>query len=203
MFEELTEKFEQIFKKLRGQGKLKEKNIEESMREVRRTLLEADVNYKIAKDFIKNVKEKSLGTEVLGSISPGQKIIKIVHDELVELLGGVASELNFHGNPMVIMLCGLQGSGKTTTAAKLAVLAQSRGRHPLLMSVDIHRPAAMDQLRILSKSIGISFFEPPPGKDAAEIAKKGLKECSSTKYDLLIIDTAGRLHVDDEKYFTG
>ena len=198
MFEELTEKLERIFKNLRGQGKLTESNIHDALRDIRRSLLEADVNFKVAKRFIARVEEKALGKEVIASISPGQMIVKIVHDELVELLGGRETELQVKGSPEIIMVCGLQGSGKTTSAAKLARFLHKKGRMPLLSSVDVHRPAAIEQLRVLAHSENLAFFDPWKEGDPERIARESLAELSRRSADLLIMDTAGRLHIDTE-----
>ena len=159
MFEELTLKLDKAFKKLRGRGKLTEKNIADSMREIRRVLLEADVNYKVVKDFIANIQEKAIGTDVLQSITPGQQVIKVVHEGLIDLLGQANVPIKIGDTqPSVIMMVGLQGSGKTTTAAKLGVLLHKKGRNPLLVAADIYRPAAIDQLKMLGQSIDIPVF---------------------------------------------
>ncbi|RUM35818.1 MAG: signal recognition particle protein, partial [Desulfobulbus sp.] len=160
MFENLTDRLEGVFKKLRGHGKLTEENIQDGMREVRRALLEADVNYSVVKDFIASVTEKAVGREVLSSLSPGQQVVKIVHDELVELLGGKTEGLRLDGRqPVTIMMAGLQGSGKTTTAAKLAKQLKEQGRKPLLVPADVYRPAAIEQLRVLGEQIGVEVFD--------------------------------------------
>lgn len=197
MFNELTEKLEHIFKNLRGQGKLTEVNIRDALRDIRRSLLEADVNYKVAKKFISRVEEKALGTNVLASITPGQMIVKIVHDELVELLGGKISDFQIKGSPEIIMICGLQGSGKTTSAAKLAHHLRKLGKRPLLASVDVYRPAAIEQLRILAESEGIAFYNPGNERDPEKIVTAALKTIRENNADVLILDTAGRLHIDD------
>jgi signal recognition particle subunit SRP54 len=197
VFGELTEKLEGVFKKLRGHGKLTEKNIQDAMKEVRLALLEADVNYRVVKRFIKDVTEKSLGSEVLQSISPGQQIIKIVYDQLVELLGGEVSEMVIASSPPTkIVLVGLQGSGKTTMCGKLAKFYRRKSKSPLLVAADIYRPAAVDQLKTLGKSIDIPVFyidKAPP-----EISRKALDYASEHNHDVVIIDTAGRLHIDDQ-----
>jgi len=198
MFEELTEKFEQIFKRLKGQGKLTESNIRDAMREIRRSLLEADVNYKVARRFIKNVEGKALGQEVLASITPGQMIVKIVHEELVRLLGGTAAEMNILGSPEVIIVCGLQGSGKTTSVAKLAYLLRKRGKRVLVSSVDIHRPAAIEQLRILAEKHDIPHALSADTSDPLRIARMAREMLESSESEILIMDTAGRMHLDDE-----
>jgi len=198
MFGELVDKFDDIFKKLRGAGKLTEKNIRDSLREVRRALLEADVNYKVARDFIKSVEKKAVGEEVLKSIKPGQQIVKVVHDELVKLLGEKAEPLMPPDQaPTIYMICGLQGSGKTTLSGKLALTAKQKGKQALLVAADIYRPAAVKQLEIIGKSIGVETFslenEKPP-----KICRKAKEYAEKNFIDLVILDTAGRLHIDEE-----
>ncbi|NIP42368.1 MAG: signal recognition particle protein [candidate division Zixibacteria bacterium] len=196
MFDELTDKLEGVFKKLRGHGKLTEGNIKDAMKEVRLALLEADVNYRVVKRFIKDVTEKSLGAEVLQSISPGQQIIKIVHDQLVEVLGGEAEEMTIASSPPTkIVLVGLQGSGKTTMCGKLAKFYRKKNKSPLLVAADIYRPAAVDQLKTLGKNIDIPVFH--IDKDPPKISKKALDFAYDKNNDVVIIDTAGRLHIDD------
>ncbi|HVP06268.1 MAG TPA: signal recognition particle protein [Candidatus Acidoferrum sp.] len=198
MFANLSDKLEAVFKKLRGAGKLSEKNIRDSMREVRQALLEADVNYKVARDFVKTVEEKAVGTEVLQSIEPGQMIIKIVHDELVTLLGGKAVPLApIDKTPTVYMLCGLQGSGKTTLAGKIALMAKRKNKKAMVVAADIYRPAAVKQLKVLADSIGVAHFQLDNAKPP-EICKEAVKHASKNFVDLVILDTAGRLHIDDE-----
>lgn len=198
MFQELGEKLETVLRNLRGQGKLTEKNIADSLREVRRALLEADVNYKVVKQFIEDVQTRAVGREVLKSITPGQMIIKIIYDELVKLMGPTDSSLRI-GNeiPSAILLCGLQGSGKTTFAGKLALHLRKKGHNPLLVAADVYRPAAVDQLRVIAKSLGMAVYEEPTA-DAVGIAKNGVLHARKTMHDVAIIDTAGRLHIDDE-----
>ncbi|RKY81624.1 signal recognition particle protein [candidate division KSB1 bacterium] len=198
MFEELIEKLDTSIRNIRGIGKITEKNISEPLRMMRRALLEADVNYKVAKDFIQAVKEKALGTEVAPKVSPGQQLVKIVYDELTGLLGGTNSPLR-EGNipPSVIMVVGLQGSGKTTFAGKLGFYLKKRGKNPLLASVDIYRPAALKQLEITGKSSGIPVYT-EESDDAVEIAKRAVEKARKESFDTLILDTAGRLHVDNE-----
>jgi len=198
MFDELTDKLEAVFKKLKGQGKLTEKNIKDALRDIRRSLLEADVNFRVAKTFIKNVEKKALGTEVLNSITPGQMIVKIVHDELVSLLGGSAVELKIEGPREIVMVCGLQGSGKTTSVGKLARYLDKRGKKTIVTSVDVHRPAAIEQLRVLSRNSGINHYLPSDTSDPGLIARGALEILDGNSYDVLIVDTAGRLHVDDD-----
>ena len=198
MFDELSEKLERVFKNLRGQGKLTDSNIKDALRDIRRSLLEADVNFKVAKKCIARIEEKALGTEVLTSITPGQMVVKIVHDELVELLGGHVVNLQVKGSPEIFMVCGLQGSGKTTSVAKLALYLRKTGRRPLLTSVDVHRPAAIEQLRVLAKNENISFFDPGKENHPDKIARDVLVELSRHDHDVLIMDTAGRLHIDED-----
>ena len=198
MLQELGEKFEAVLRKLRGQGKLTEKNIADGLREIRRALLEADVNYKVAKQFIADVEQRALGQDVLKSVTPGQMIVKIMHDELVKLMGEKEAPVRFgHSTPGILMLCGLQGSGKTTLAGKLANHFRKKGRNPLLIAADIYRPAAVDQLKIIGKSINTPVYS-EDSKDAAAIAKHGISYARQHMIDTVIIDTAGRLHVDEE-----
>lgn len=197
MFEELTSKLETAFKKIRGQGKLTEKNISDALREVRRILIDADVNYKVAKEFIEKVEKKSLGKEVISSITPGQLIIKIINDELIELLGGTTSPLVFSNvPPSVYLLAGLQGSGKTTFAAKFANYLKKAQLKPLLVACDIYRPAAVEQLKQLGKQINVEVFH--IDKDAVEIASQAIKYAKENNFNAIVIDTAGRLHIDEE-----
>jgi signal recognition particle subunit SRP54 len=200
MFESLTEKLELTFKKLRGQGKITEKNIDEALREVRLALLEADVHVKVVKNFLETVKSKSLGQEVLQSLTPEQQFIKIVRDELVGLLGGEHHEIDLKtAPPAVIMLVGLQGSGKTTTLAKLARhLRKDKKRSPYLVPADIHRPAAIEQLKILGREIELPVHDSDPGVSPVVLCQEALEEARKRFCDVLLIDTAGRLHIDDE-----
>lgn len=200
MFETLTEKLELTFKKLRGQGKISEKNIEEALREVRLALLEADVHVKVVRDSLDSVKAKALGQEVLRSLTPEQQLIKIVKEELAALLGGEQSELELKGAPpLALMLVGLQGSGKTTTAGKLALfLRKEKKRNPYLVSADIYRPAAADQLEILARELHLPFHPVEPGASPVKICSEALKEARKRFLDTVIIDTAGRLHIDEE-----
>jgi len=200
MFESLTEKLELTFKKLRGQGKITEKNIDEALREVRLDLLEADVHVKVVKNFLETVKSKSLGQEVLQSLTPEQQFIKIVRDELVGLLGGEHHEIDLKtAPPAVIMLVGLQGSGKTTTLAKLARhLRKDKKRSPYLVPADIHRPAAIEQLKILGREIELPVHDSDPGVSPVVLCQEALEEARKRFCDVLLIDTAGRLHIDDE-----
>ena len=196
MFEELTIKFESIFKKLTGRGKLTENNIQDALKEVRRALLEADANYKVVKDFIESVREKALGEKVLSSITPGQQFVKIVYDELTSLLGSKYQEVKFSSvPPSVWMLVGLQGSGKTTACGKLAKYYRKKGRRPLLVAADVQRPAAVEQLKILGKNIDIPVFS--SNQNPIKICEDAVEEAKDKGFDLIIIDTAGRLHIDE------
>jgi len=197
MFENLQEKLESALKRLRGQTKITEENVEEALVEVRRALLEADVNLQVTKKFVENVKQKAIGKEVKGRLLPEQLIVKLVHDELVEIMGNKVSELTFSSHPpTVILVAGLQGSGKTTFTAKLAKSLRKKGRQPLLVACDVHRPAAIDQLQTLGKSIAIPVFT-GEGKDAVQIAKDSLAYSKKFARDIVIIDTAGRLTIDE------
>ncbi len=199
MFENLTDKLESTFKNLRGHGKLTEENIAEAMEEVRTALLEADVNYQVAKTFVANVTEKAVGGEVSRSLLPGQQVIKIVHEELVQLLGGSTEQIDLDGRqPVTIMLAGLQGSGKTTTSGKLAKLLKGKGRKPYLVPADVYRPAAIEQLQILGQQLDIPVHPSTTSENPVEICRRALAEAAVKDYDTLIIDTAGRLHVDEE-----
>lgn len=198
MFQELTEKLDSIFKKLRGHGKLTEQNIETAMREVRRVLLESDVNYKVVKDFIARVTSKAVGQTVMKSITPGQQIIKIIHDELIELLGRADVPLNFASfPPSIIMLVGLQGSGKTTFAGKLARLLKQQGKNPALVAADVQRPAAIEQLKIVGQANGFPVYHETMSTPI-RICKNAIGFCRKNGNDVAIFDTAGRLHVDQE-----
>lgn len=199
MFENLTERLDGVFRKLRGYGTLSEENIAEAMREVRTALLEADVNLQVVKDFIASVTAQAVGQEVAGSLSPGQQVIRVVHDELVALLGSQAEPLRLSGRqPVIIMMAGLQGSGKTTTSAKLARLLKEKGRKPFLVPADIYRPAAIEQLHILGEQIGVPVFASTPAQKPADIARQAEAQAITAGYDTLILDTAGRLHIDAE-----
>lgn len=198
-FEGLSSKLQDITRKLRGKARITELDLKEMLREVKLALLEADVNYKIVKDFISSVQEKALGQDVLKSLTPGQQVIKIVKDELVELLGGEESKINFTPNPpTVIMLVGLQGSGKTTTAGKLANLLRKQGKKPLLVACDIYRPAAIKQLQVVGKQLDIPVYANETSKDVVHIAKQAMSVAISKMNDVVILDTAGRLHIDEE-----
>ena len=196
MLEQLSQNLEGVFKKLRGQGKLSEANISDAMREVRRALLEADVNYKVVRTFINSIKEKALGFEVLRSITPGQQIVKIIHEELIVLLGEKTADLELSGSPAIILLVGLQGSGKTTTAAKLARNLRKSGRQPLLVACDVYRPAAITQLQVLGKQLDIPVFADEGNQDVVQIAQAAIRESVRYPANVVIVDTAGRLHID-------
>ena len=198
-FEGLSSKLQDITKRLRGKARITESDLKEMLREVKLALLEADVNYMIVKEFIASVQEKALGQDVLKSLTPGQQVIKIVKDELVELLGGTESKINFTPNPpTVIMLVGLQGSGKTTTAGKLANLLRKRGKKPLLVACDVYRPAAIKQLQVVGAQLNIPVFANEQSKDVVHIAKQAMSTAMSKLNDVVILDTAGRLHIDEE-----
>ncbi|MFO7616625.1 MAG: signal recognition particle protein [Bacteroidales bacterium] len=198
MFENLSERLEKSFKLLKGQGKITEINVAETLKEVRRALLDADVNYKTAKDFTTTVKEKALGQDVLLSLKPSQLMVKIVHDELVALMGGDKTDINLKGNPTVILIAGLQGSGKTTFSGKLAhFLKTKRGRQPILVAGDVYRPAAIEQLRVIGEQAGIPLYTEDGVVDPVSIAKNGIRHARQHGFDLVIVDTAGRLAVDE------
>ena len=199
MFESLSEKLEGIFKKLKGRGFLKEADITEAMKEIRMALLEADVNFKVVKDFTEKVKQRSVGKEVIESITPGQQVVKIVHDELCALMGGGFRKINLAPNPpTIIMLVGLHGSGKTTTSAKLANNFKKDGRRPMLVALDTGRPAAIDQLKALGLQIDVPVYATRPGDDPVRIFSEALRKSNQEGRDVLILDTAGRLHIDDQ-----
>src|SRR5438093_91325 len=195
MFESLSGKLQNAFRNLRGLGKISEENIGESLREVRMALLEADVNFNVARDFIERVKTKSVGVEVIQSIQPGQQVVKIIHDELVELLGATNAALNLGGNPTCLLMVGLHGSGKTTSSGKLARLLLKQGRQPLLVAADVYRPAAMDQLETLGRQIEIPTFVKRGETDVQKIAREALDFARANNRNTLIFDTAGRLQI--------
>lgn len=198
-FEGLSYKLQDITRKFKGKARVTESDLKEMLREVKLALLEADVNYKIVKDFTASVQEKALGQDVLKSLTPGQQVVKIVKDELVELLGGTDSKINFSSNPpSIIMLVGLQGSGKTTTAGKLANLIRKQGKKPLLVACDVYRPAAIKQLQVIGSQLNIPVFSNENSKDVVHIAKQAMSEAISNLNDVIIIDTAGRLHIDQQ-----
>ncbi|MCS7309436.1 MAG: signal recognition particle protein [Armatimonadetes bacterium] len=199
MFESLTEKLQKVFRRLSNQGKLTEQDVNDALREVRIALLEADVHFKVVKDFIARVRERAVGQEVLESLTATQQVIKIVHEEMVSLLGDGAEGIRFASKPpTVILLCGLQGSGKTTSAAKLALWLRKQGRRPLLVAADVHRPAAVQQLKVLGHNLQIPVFAMDDSKDAVRIAHEALQHALLQGHDVVILDTAGRLHIDEE-----
>jgi signal recognition particle subunit SRP54 len=198
MFENLSDKLDSVFRKLKGHGKLSEKNIEEGLKEVRMALLEADVHYRVAKQFIADVKQRALGREVMASLTPGQQVIKIVNEELTELMGSSHEDLNLSGpSPVALMLVGLQGSGKTTTAGKLAVFLRNKGRIPFLVPADVYRPAAIDQLEKLGSQLEVPVFASSVDMDPVQICREAKTAAHRQGCDTLLIDTAGRLHVDE------
>jgi len=197
MFESLSGRLQTITQRLRGKARITEADLDVALREIRLALLEADVNFRVVKDFVAHVRERALGSDVLVGVNPGQQIVKIVHDELVEVLGGDRHHLSLDARPAVVMMVGLQGSGKTTTAAKLAVRLRKEGRRPLLVAADVYRPAAVDQLVQLGDHIGAEVHTRPIGTPALEVARSGLEVARQRGHDAMILDTAGRLHVDD------
>ncbi len=198
MFDALAERVQSVIEKIGRKGRIDEETLEKGLREIKLALLEADVNYKVVSNFIKDIKEKALGAEVIKGVNPAQQLVKIVHDELVEALGGESAKLELKGKPAVILLIGLQGSGKTTTAAKLANYLKKQGKKVLATSADVYRPAAMLQLKKLGDKIGVPVFLEEGERDAVKIAKDALKKAKDEGYDVLIVDTAGRLHIDQE-----
>ena len=198
-FEGLSSRLQEIIRKMKGEARITESNMKEMLREVKLALLEADVNYKIVKEFISNIQEKALGQEVMKSLKPGEQVVKIVKDELVQLLGGTESKLNISPNPpTIIMLVGLQGSGKTTTAGKLANLLRKQGKKPLLVACDVYRPAAIKQLQVVGGQLNIPVYSDENSKDVVAIAKRAINVAISKLNDVIILDTAGRLHIDNE-----
>ncbi|MGP1422219.1 MAG: signal recognition particle protein [Tannerella sp.] len=199
MFENLSDRLERSFKLLKGEGKISELNVAETLKDVRRALLDADVNYKVAKQFTDTVKAKAMGQDVLTSLKPGQLMVKIVHDELAALMGGAAAEFNLTGSPSVVLMAGLQGSGKTTFSGKLAnMLKSKKGKNPLLVACDVYRPAAIDQLHVLGEQIGVPVYSERENKNPVDIALHAILEAKKTGRDLVIIDTAGRLAIDEQ-----
>ncbi|WP_167619391.1 signal recognition particle protein [Maribellus sediminis] len=199
MFENLSDRLERSFKLLKGQGTITEINVAETLKDIRRALLDADVNYKIAKKFTDDVKDKALGQQVLTAVKPGQLMVKIVKDELAELMGGKAAEIELKSKPAVILMAGLQGSGKTTFSGKLAnLLKKKQGRHPLLVAGDVYRPAAIDQLKVLGEQIGVPVYTEEGNMDPVKIAKAAIQEAKAKGHDVVIVDTAGRLAVDEQ-----
>ena len=197
MFNNLSEHLESAFKNLKGQARITDLNIANTIKDIRRALIDADVNFKIAKEFTDKIKDKAIGEKVLNSISPGQLMVKIVQDELTELMGGTASEFNITGNPAVILIAGLQGSGETTFTGKLASYLKSQKKSPLVVAADIYRPAAIDQLTVLAEQIGVDIYKEPDTKDAVLIVQNAIKEAKATHKNVVIIDTAGRLAIDE------
>jgi signal recognition particle subunit SRP54 len=198
MFENLTDRLESAFKQIKGEGRITDLNIAATVKDIRRALVDADVNYKIAKEFTDKVKDKALGHKVLNAVSPGQLMVKIVKDELAELMGGTESDFNAKGNPAVILIAGLQGSGKTTFSAKLANYLKTKQRFsPMLVAADIYRPAAIDQLKVLGEQIQVDVYSEPENKNAVQIATNAIKEARSKNKNVVIIDTAGRLAIDE------
>ena len=199
MFENLSDRLERSFKILKGEGKITEINVAETLKDVRRALLDADVNYKVAKNFTDTVKAKALGMNVLSAVKPGQLMVKIVHDELAELMGGKAAELKLEGRPAIILMSGLQGSGKTTFSGKLANMLKTKNRKkPLLVACDVYRPAAIEQLKVVGETVGVPVYTEPDNKNVVEIANNAIKEAKEKGNDVIIVDTAGRLAVDEE-----
>lgn len=199
MFENLSDRLERSFKILKGEGKITEINVAEILKDVRRALLDADVNYKVAKSFTDTVKKKALGMNVLTAVKPSQLMVKIVHDELAELMGGEAAELRLNGRPSIVLMSGLQGSGKTTFSGKLAnMLKQKQHKNPLLVACDVYRPAAIDQLKVVGEQVGVPVYSEPDNKNVVEIANNAIREAKAKSYDVVIVDTAGRLAVDEE-----
>ena len=199
MFENLSERLERSFKILKGEGKITEINVAETLKDVRRALLDADVNYKVAKSFTDTVKQKALGMDVLTAVKPGQLMVKIVHDELATLMGGTAAELHLEGHPAIILMSGLQGSGKTTFSGKLANMLKNKNhKKPLLVACDVYRPAAIEQLGVVGQSVGVPVYTEPGNKDVVAIAMGAIREAKAKGNDVVIIDTAGRLAVDEE-----
>ena len=199
MFERLSERLERSFKLLKGQGRITEINVAETLKDVRKALMDSDVHYKVAKSFTDTVKKKAMGQNVINAIKPSELMVKIVHDELTALMGGDATGLNLAGKPAVILMSGLQGSGKTTFTGKLAQrLKNEKGMRPLLVACDVYRPAAIDQLKVLADSIGAQVYTEDGVKDPVGIAKRGIEFAKANGFDLVIVDTAGRLAVDEE-----
>ena len=199
MFESLSQKLNTIFNKISSKGRISERDIEETLKEIRLALLEADVNFKVVREFIENIRVKAVGSDLLKSISPGQQVVKIVNDELVNILGSGSSKLiNADKTPSILMLVGLQGSGKTTTSAKIANFLNKNGQKPLLVACDVHRPAAIDQLEVLGQKLGVAVYSQKDTDDPVDICRNAIKRAQSSDYSWVILDTAGRLHVDEE-----
>lgn len=197
MFENLSERLDSAFKQLKGEGRINELNVANTVKEIRRALVDADVNFKIAKEFTDKVKDKAMGQKVLTAVSPGQLMVKIVKDELADLMGGSESDFNVNGNPAVVLVAGLQGSGKTTFSGKLANYLRSKGKSPLLVAGDVYRPAAIDQLKVLGAQINVDVYSEPENKNPVEIARAAIREARAKNKNVVIIDTAGRLAVDE------
>jgi len=197
MFENLSERIASAFKQIKGEGRITDLNVANTIKDIRKALLDADVNFKIAKEFTDKVKEKAIGQKVLTAVSPGQLMVKIVQDELTELMGGEASGLDTNGSPAIILIAGLQGSGKTTFSGKLANYLKSKGKSPLLVAGDVYRPAAVDQLKVLGGQIGVDVYAEPENKNPKEIAENALKQAKATNKNVVIVDTAGRLAIDE------
>ena len=198
MFESLSERLDRSFKILKGEGRITEINVAETLKDVRKALLDADVNFKIAKTFTDTVKEKALGQNVLTSVKPSQLMVKIVHDELAELMGGQSVDVNLKGNPAIILMSGLQGSGKTTFSGKLAnLLKNKRGKRPLLVACDVYRPAAIEQLKVLGEQLQVPVYSEPENKNPVAIAEAAIKFAKQHYHDVVIVDTAGRLAIDE------
>ena len=199
MFENLSDRLDRSFKLLKGEGRITEINVAETLKDIRKALLDADVNYKVAKTFTDSIKEKAMGQNVLTAVKPSQLMVKIVHDELATLMGGETVDINLKGNPSVILMSGLQGSGKTTFSGKLAkMLKERKGRHPLLVADDIYRPAAIEQLKVLGEQIGVPVYSEPENKNPVQIAQNAIKQAKQSGNDIVIIDTAGRLAIDEQ-----
>jgi len=199
MFENLSDRLDKSFKLLKGEGRITEINVAETLKDIRKALLDADVNYKVAKSFTDSIKEKAMGQNVLTAVKPSQLMVKIVHDELAALMGGETADINLKGNPSVILMSGLQGSGKTTFSGKLAkMLKERRGRHPVLVAGDIYRPAAIEQLKVLGSQIGVPVYSEPENKNPVQIAQNAIKHAKQSGNDVVIIDTAGRLAIDEQ-----
>lgn len=200
MFENLSDRLERSFKILKGEGKITEINVAETLKDVRRALLDADVNYKVAKSFTDTVKQKALGMNVLTAIKPGQLMVKLVHDELAELMGGSATDIDLSGRPTIIMMAGLNGAGKTTMAGKLALyLKTQKHKRPLLAACDTFRPAAMEQLRVLAEQIDVPIYMEEGAKDPVAVAQNAIREAKQKSYDVVIVDTAGRQSIDERR----
>jgi signal recognition particle subunit SRP54 len=198
MFESLSLKLDKAFKNLKGQGRITEINVASTIKEIRKALIDADVNYKVAKTVTDNIKEKAMGREVLIAVSPGQLLVKITHEELTELMGGQKIDINLKGDPAVMLIAGLQGSGKTTFSGKLSSYLKKQGRQVLLVACDVYRPAAIDQLKVLGEQVGVEVYSEPENKNAVQIAKNGVEYAKKNNFKIVIVDTAGRLAVDEQ-----